>query len=185
MKTDVIKNIVFCLFYYILTIALYSLFFVADIIVGIIVFFSKPLFWIIMLTSIIFLLLPLLIKRYSNVSFVKSLVISLIGLILFFALIIISTLCMLKKMETFTPEKWQKYPNFHYMMEEDLEKKYKLIGMKKNEIIELLGEQIEYDNMMCYYDSYIATKEKYYCLEYDENETIKKIDIYSSDIIKK
>ena len=70
-------------------------------------------------------------------------------------------------------------------MEEDLEKKYNLIGMNKSEAVSLLGEPIIKDNLMCYYDSYIATKEKYYCLEFDEEGIIQKTDLYISSVINK
>ena len=88
-------------------------------------------------------------------------------------------------MEIFSKEKWDKYPAFHYVMEEDLEKKYNLIGMNKSEAVSLLGEPIIKDNLMCYYDSYIATKEKYYCLEFDEEGIIQKTDLYISSVINK
>ncbi len=54
----------------------------------------------------------------------------------------------------FTPEKWKNYPAGRDAMVEDLEKEHDLVGMTKNEIIELLGEPNHTSQFLYGYETY-------------------------------
>lgn len=84
-------------------------------------------------------------------------------------------------MSNFTKEKWNNsnYWNLRYLMVDNFEMKYNIIGMNKEEVYELLGTvtpaETSYgeNNKICYLiregGLFAGT---YYCLEYDENGVI-------------
>lgn len=50
------------------------------------------------------------------------------------------------RFKDFTPERWQQYPRQRVTMIEDLKKEHNIIGMNKNNVIDLLGEPYETTN---------------------------------------
>ena len=84
----------------------------------------------------------------------------------------------------FTDKNWKKHLELRKYMIAELKDKYGLIGMKKDEIIDLLGKPYETDIGMCYYVGILSRHNYYCCLTYDEQKIITKIDSYFEDDIK-
>ena len=78
-------------------------------------------------------------------------------------------------MKSFSVKNWNNYHNLRYLMVDDLEKNYNLIGKKTNDVKKLLGEpdsSFDIDKSMCYFAKSEWIDSYYYCLEYDENNII-------------
>ena len=71
-------------------------------------------------------------------------------------------------------EKWNNanYTELRYFMIDDLEREYPLIGMQKEEVIEILGKEPDYDHSLCYHIRSVSIDSYQYCLSYEENGTI-------------
>ena len=59
----------------------------------------------------------------------------------------------------------------------DLEKKYDFIGMRKEDVIEILGKEYENEDYIYYFIRSEWLKTYYYCLQYDSNNIIVKVYI--------
>lgn len=178
MRKVTIINIIAGLFYYILGMVGFFYSFVLVGLFGIIPDFSETLFWIYFLVlPIIILLLPIILKIVFKKQFYKSILLSLIAVVIYFILIFGSSFGIEKYMNKFTIEKWnnEKYCNLRYLMLNDLEEKYKLIGMKKEEVMNILGKEYENENYIYYFVGGEWLKSFYYCLEYDENDIITRV----------
>ncbi len=97
------------------------------------------------------------------------------------ALFLANTIIVSREYKTFDSAKWNDYNNLHcrqYMID-DLESRYKLVGMKIYDARELLGQESEEDSEQdvhkAIYDMGAAgVWQNIYVLEYDENGVITK-----------
>jgi len=119
------------------------------------------------------LLLPIIIKWILKKNFYKCILLSFIGVVVYFIILEIS----LFSISIFSENKWKndKYINLRYFMIEDLEKKYDFIGMNKMDVIDVLGNGYFSSNELCYQIGSIMVSTYYYCLKYDENVIV---DVY-------
>lgn len=109
--------------------------------------FSNILFYILYLFfPIILLLLPLFIKYILKKDMEKSLKYSLITFIIYLLFTIILSFSIKTYFKTFTTKKWTKeeWHDLRYLMIDDLENKYTLVGMNKKEISRILGKENDY-----------------------------------------
>ncbi len=133
----------------------------------------KKLFLILfVILPIIVLLLPIVIKTIMKIEFYKCILFSLIGVVIYFIIFSI----VLLSIGTFSESNWKndQYMNLRYLMIDDLESKYDLIGMNKDEIMKLLGETSG-EGELCYPTSSFMITTYFYCLRYDENNLITEI----------
>lgn len=164
-------NIIFTLIYYFFGIIGFYFLFIIGITSG---FMSlKYLFLILfIILPIIILLLPIIIRKTSKKDFYKCVLFSFVGVLIYFVIfgIFLSYFC------TFSENKWknEKYINLRYLMIDDLEDKYSFMGMNKNEIIQILGNESSNDEL-CYQTSSVMISTYYYCLKYDENNIITEV----------
>ena len=178
MKKVIIINIISGLLYYILGIIGFFYSFIIIGLFGIIPDFSETLFWIyFLILPIIILLLPIILKIITKKQFYKSILLSLIAVVVYFTIVFATIFGIEKYMSNFTSEKWnnEKYSNLRYLMLNSLEEKYNLVGMKKNEVTEILGKEYENEQYMYYYVGGQWLRSFYYCLEYNENDNITKV----------
>ena len=107
MKKVTILNIILGGSYYILGIIGFFLFFVLFGLCGVIEYFSDALFWTCFLViPIIILLLPIIIKIISKKEFYKSILLSSISVVIYFILIFVINISIVKYMRVFTIDKW-------------------------------------------------------------------------------
>lgn len=178
MKKVTIKNIISTALYYVLGIMGFYLFFIFAGFFSEIDYFSNTLFRICyVVIPIIILLLPVILKFVLKREFYQSVVLSLISVPIYFILIYMINFGISSYMEKFTLEKWEKYQDLRYLMIDDLEKQYHFAGMKKEEALEILGKDYEYENRIYYFIRSAWLRSYYYCLEYDENGTITTVYI--------
>lgn len=162
-------NIFLALMYYFIGITGFYFLFIVGMVSGIIDL--KYLFLILfIILPLIILLLPIIIKKILKKDFYKCILFSFIGVIVYFIILCTS----LHFVGTFSESKWKndKYINLRYLMIEDLEDKYDFVGMDKNEVIQILGTEDFDDNELCYKTSMVMITEYFYCLKYDENNSI-------------
>ena len=111
--------------------------------------------FIFLLFPLLIMVLPLLIELFFKKSLLKSIFVSFIIALIYFIGIWLINVGMTKYFSSFTEEKWIKYQDNRYLMIDDLDNKYELAGMNKDEIIELLGspltETIENDEIIIKY----------------------------------
>lgn len=170
MNKNKILNIIFCLAYYIFGLIGFYIF-------GIVAYIMlEPfiLFFIIfhIILPIIVLLLPLIIKRILKKDLYKCIYLSMIGVFIYFIIIIIAVLLL----TSYSERKWKdsKYIDFRYLMIDELENKYNFIGMKKEEAEEILGKGIGKDELCYQINSNFITVD-YYCLKYNDKNIITEI----------
>lgn len=179
MKKEIVINIITGLLYYVLGVIIFFYSFVLVGLFGIILDFSEILFWIYFLVlPIIILILPIISKFIYKKQFYKAILKALKAVGVYFILIFTTSIGIRIYISNFTPEKWsnKNYYNLRYLMLNDLEEKYELVGMKKEEVIKILGEEYKKNDKCIYY--YIGgewLESFYYYLEYDENGIITKV----------
>ena len=144
---------------------------------GIIIDFSETLFNILFICIPIFLLiLPPVFKFIFKKKFYKAIIYSAVSFVIYLLILFCIRTAITTYMSNFTKEKWDNssHCNLRYLMVDDFEKKYDVIGMNKEEVYELLGEtrSHESNNEICYLIREPFLFETYYCLEYDENNII-------------
>jgi len=178
MKKETIINIISGLLYYSIgTIGFFYSFVIG--LFGIIPNFSVTLFCIYFLVlPIIILLLPIILKIILKKQFYKSILLSLKVVGVYLILVVLTSISIRIYISNFTPEKWnnEKYSDLRYLMINDLEEKYNLVGMKKEEVIQILGKEYGKNINCIYYHIGVNWLEVfYYYLEYDENDIITKV----------
>lgn len=83
---------------------------------------------------------------------------------------------------SFTAAKWSSFPENRYLMIDDLEKNYNIVGMSTNEVENLLGTAAQHDSIMGQ-DALIygVDKEffadKYYAIIYDDNGIVTETQV--------
>lgn len=151
----VILGILFYLFWGILYFYLY----IFEAIAGSISDFSTTIFYILyLIIPIIILIMPLIFKFVFKKKFYKSICYSALIIAIHIVILLLLTFGIRNYFKTFTTEKWtnNNWQDFRYLMIEDLENKYNLIGMKKEEVYKILGKEdktlkeLNTDNSLCY-----------------------------------
>lgn len=141
-------------------------------------YFSNTLFSIcFVVIPIIILLLPVILKMLLKREFYQSVLLSLIALPVYVVFIFAVNSGISNYMKKFTLEKWEKYHDLRYLMIDDIEEQYPFVGMKREEALEILGKEYEYENHIDYFIRSVWLRSYYYCLEYDENGTITNVYI--------
>lgn len=180
MKKEKIINIIAGILYYALGIIFFRQLFLITLILPMEIIVSKILYLILYLILPLFLLiLPIIICKKEKKVFYKSILLSLIGIVIYLIMMIVIRVSMTYYFGNFTPEKWRKYPELRGYMFDDLEKNHKIIGMSKDDAINLLGKPEETDKGICYYDSTFVYSDYYFCLLYDENNIITEANSYN------
>ena len=89
---------------------------------------------------VIIIFLPLILRFIFSKKIIRSLAFSLGMAVIYFLLLFILNKGLVFYFSSFSKEKWDKYQYNRYLMVDDLEKKYELVGMTKFEVIDLLGQ---------------------------------------------
>lgn len=185
MKKDRILNIVSGVLYYILGPIFFFYLYVFAALVGSIGDFSPELFNIIyLIVPIILLIMPILIKFIFRKKFNKSILYSCIGIIMYILLIIGITLGINRYFHTFSTEKWcnDNWHSFRFLMIEDMEEKYNIVGMKKSEVYDILGEEdkeleeLQGEYVICYSMRNGFFEGDYFQIFLNENDIVTKVD---------
>lgn len=174
----ILKNIIV----YILAIISYFYLFVLASLLGIINIYSKVLFIIVyFVIPILVLLLPITIKYIFKKKDFNITIAIFKGMVIHFIIIISLSYGITEYMGYFTIKKWSNLElvELRYLMIDDLEDKYKLIGMTKEEVIDILGKPDYEDEKSICYDARLHKDIVYdtYCLEYGDGLII---DTYKS-----
>ena len=126
------------------------------------------------------LTLPLFIKIKFNKKFYISVIISSITTILYVFVIVPTLQYGIKNyLSVFTIDKWKSGHQYNrYFMIEDLEKKYNFVGMTKEEIFYILGEeQINKDLVIEYYIGDGGSNSIYYNIYLNEKYEVIKTKV--------
>lgn len=144
MKKNEILGVVLGILFYLLGSIIFFYLYVFESLSGSISDFSSTLFYIsYLIIPIIILVMPLIFKFAFKKRFYKSVCYSSLMVIIYIFILLLLTFGIKKYFNTFTTEKWSNdnWHGFRYLMIEDLEKQYNLIGMKKEEIYQILGKE--------------------------------------------
>lgn len=174
MEKDKILGVVLGILYYYVLSKIFSFLMLFEFIGGTISGFSKILFFICYIVlPIVILAMPVIIKFKYNKKFYKAILDSIVFVLLYISICITICSCISVYFETFSTYKWsnENWHRFRGDMVEDLEERYDLKGMTKDEIHELLGKEDGYseeDNAISYY---IGEAINYY-IYFDENDVV-------------
>ena len=144
MKKDKILGIVLGILFYLLGSIFFFYLYVFEAIAGSISEFSTTIFYIVyLIIPTIILIMPLIFKFVFKKKFYKSICYSALIIIVYILMLLVLTFGIRNYFKTFTTEKWtnNNWHGFRYLMIQDLEKQYDLIGMKKEEIYKILGKE--------------------------------------------
>ena len=147
--------------YYIISIVVYIILFIVVAINTHITSFTWLFFIVTFIIPFVLSHLPFILEKKWESEIILSTIISFIYLIIIVPLIEFG---IVKYSTSFTSHKWIEHTELRYLMIDKLEDKYELVGMNKNEIIDLLGKaDFSLDDYFCYF---IGSEEdiKYYCL---------------------
>lgn len=146
---------------------------------GVIVYYPTILLILLMLSPIIFILLPITFKKKLHIGEFLATDYSFIIIIIFIVIILIYGYLINNYFERFSYTKWNNnnYCNLRYKMINSLEKRYELVGMNKKGIYNILGKtdnkicQYDYEenNKICYLVLETTMRNDFYCLYLDEN----------------
>ncbi|MBQ9985780.1 MAG: hypothetical protein IJP38_05680 [Oscillospiraceae bacterium] len=101
-------------------------------------YFSYLSFFILLVAAF---LTPFIIKLRKKNTFKQFLISAALSIAVLIVIILGTYSACYIYLSQFTPDKWEAYPNQHYIMFDDLQKDYELRGMTKEELTELLGEE--------------------------------------------
>ena len=93
-----------------------------------------------LILPVILIFSPIIYKLIFKKSFLNSLAISFISLIVYLVFLFLCLECLNFYLSDFSKTKWNNYPMNRYLMIENLEEKHKIIGLTTEEIIDLLGD---------------------------------------------
>ncbi len=144
MKKDKILGVVLGIIFYTFSLTFFFCLYIAAVFVGYICDFSSILFLICyIIFPIIILIIPLIFKFALKKKFYKAIIYGFISIIIYILILIIIRFAIYSYFKTFTTEKWinTSWNSFRYIMIDDLEKKYTLEGMTKDEVYKLLGKE--------------------------------------------
>ena len=143
---------------------------------GVIYEFSEELFVAcFVMLPIAALLLPIVIRFFLRKKFYQSVLFGMLAAVICLCVIFTVKQGILSYMKDFTAEKWNHddYTALRYLMIDDLEQKHDLLGMDKEEVIDILGKEGDYNQSLRYHVQNIGMLgTQMYCLSYDENGTI-------------
>ena len=186
MKNKKILSIIFGIIYYAVALVLFFFLFITAIFLGDIGEFSEIIFNIcyIVLPAII-LLIPLIFKFILKKPFYKSIIYGCISILIYIFIIITIKLSILCYFRTFSTDKWKNdgWHYFRHVMLNDLEKKYNIKGMDKNEIYKILGKgeyETTYNNgeyMISYSISYKLKVQTSYRIYFNEENKVIRTEI--------
>ena len=182
MKKDKILGIILGVVYYILSPIFYFYLFVIEALAGSISDFSMILFYICYaILPIILLAIPLIIKFVFKKKFYKSILYSVLLVIIYLIILISITFGLRQYFKIFTTDKWtnENWNSFRYLMIEDLEEKYNLVGMTEDEVYNILGEENAdfKENVICYLVRDGFLDGYYYYIYLDENGVVARTEL--------
>ena len=138
----------------------------------------------IIVIPVLFVILPIFLIKKRKKDFSDSFIVSFILIILYILSLWYFSAYLIKCSIKFTDKNWKKHFELRESMITELENKYGLVGMKKDEIIDLLGKPYETDKGICYYIGIVSRNKYYCCLAYDEKDTITNIGYSFEKYIK-
>lgn len=186
MKKDKILGIILGVVYYVLSPIFYFYLFIIEALAGSISDFSMTLFYICYaVLPIILLAMPLIVKFVFKKKFYKSILYSVLSVIIYLIILISITFGIKQYFKTFTTEKWtnENWNGFRYLMIDDLEEKYNLVGMTKEEIYNILGEEeadlemLIKEYVICYLVRDVFLDGYYYYIYFDENDVVVRTEL--------
>ena len=181
MKKEKIFGIILGILYYVLSVIFYFYLFIIEALAGSISDFSMTLFYICYaVLPIILLAMPLILKFAFKKKFYKSIIYSMFSVIIYLIILVIITFGIRQYFKTFSTEKWsnENWNGFRYLMVEDLEEKYDLVGMTKEEVQAILGqEDVELEMLVTDYAIGYSVRNGfmdwyYYYIYLDENDVV-------------
>lgn len=171
-------KILLSVIYYILLFLIFGKIIMYELTFGIIAGFSGRLAGIcFFLFPIILIISPIIWKSVYKKGFYKSILYSILLMILYLIIVFAIILGVKWKFRTFSQEKWKNYENLRYMMIDDFEQKYDLLEMTKQEVIDILGEDIGKENEIQYWIGCRDFFWEYYCLYLDNEGNIIETNI--------
>lgn len=159
MKKDKILGIILGILFYLFGSIFFFYLYVFEMVAGNISRFSSIIFYIFYsISPIIILIMPLIFKFVFKKKFYKSVLYGSLMIVIHLFILLLLTFGIRIHFKTFTTEKWtnKNWHSFRYLMIEDLEKRYSLVGMTKKEIYQILGKEdsnfkeFNNDNSLCY-----------------------------------
>lgn len=195
-QTNKNKNRILCVIATILWIIFIGILYVVNILMGIseniIILNTSEKLWIFIYVIVpwILLFLPLAIKLFWKIKYLKSLLISFIVSIIYIIALALLINGLSYNFRSFSTSKWLKHEENRYLMINDLEQKYELIGMKVEEVEKILGTDWENYSVndsetkaMYYYIKGLFMSTDYYVLIYDDDYIITEIKIENIDFM--
>ena len=171
-------KILLSVIYYILLFLIFWKIIMYELTFGIIAGFSGGLAGMcFVLFPIILIISPILWKYVYKKAFDKSILYSILLMILYLIIVFTIILGVKWNFRIFSQEKWEKYVNLRYMMVDDFEQKYDLLKMTKQEVIDILGEDIGENNEIQYWIGCRDFFWEYYCLYLDNDGNIIETNV--------
>lgn len=186
MKKEKIFGIILGILYYVLSVIFYFYLFIIEALAGSISDFSMTLFYICYaVLPIILLAMPLILKFAFKKKFYKSIIYSMFSVIIYLIILVIMTFGIRQYFKTFSTEKWsnENWNSFRYLMIDDLEDTYDLVGMTKEEVRALLGEEdVELEWLITDYAIGYSVRDGfmegyYYYIYLDENDVVVRTEL--------
>ena len=182
MERDKILSVVLGTLYYVISIIIFCCSYFINALFGVISRFSFLLFNICFLVfPIILLIIPIIHKQIYKKQFYKSIIKGIILIIIYIIILFIIEKSINIYFKSFTSGKWKNnnWHSFRYNMIDDLEQEYEFVGMNKNEVYEILGKSDRdgYDNSIMYIIKTTFFEDTYYCIYFNEDDKVVKIDI--------
>ena len=186
MEKDKILGLVLGILYYYLILKFFSLLWIFESIGGAISGFTGLLFFIcFVILPIILLTMPLIVKFAFKKKFYEAILYSVLAVIIYIVILSIIGNCILLNFKTFSTEKWsnENWHRFRRDMVEDLEERYDLVGMTKDEVYSILGEE-DVDLEMLINDYAIGYSVRngflegyYYYIYLDKNDVVVRVEL--------
>ena len=132
---------------------------------------------------IIIMILPFILRAAGNRNFGDCVKTTFIVSLIYAAVSVGTQYGVRAYFSTFSAENWINYPANRYLMIDDLEKNYNLIGLSTDEVKNLLGSPEQYDTILGDKEALIYGidkdffADKYYAVIYDNSEIVTETDI--------
>ncbi len=181
MEKDKILGVVLGILYYYVLSKIFSFLMLFEFIGGTISGFSKILFFICYIVlPIVILAMPVIIKFKYKKKFYKSIIYSMFSVIIYLIILVIMTFGIRQYFKTFSTEKWsnENWNSFRYLMIDDLKGTYDLVGMTKEEVQTILGqEDVELEMLVTDYAIGYSVRNGfmdwyYYYIYLDKNDVV-------------
>ncbi len=102
--------------------------------------FGSDLIYVFIVIPILIGLSSLFLKYIRKLSFKKTILYSIIAILIYIFAVVGTHTVAEYHFKTFTLEKWTAYPYQRYRMLDDVTSKYYFIGMSDEDVVEILGE---------------------------------------------